>query len=189
MGLRIRNTENIKDKVVGINLRRRDQLKPDVIWAVLGKVIQTDARFGLSDRLEVHVDHVRMPAGNGRFRIKGRSLDLQSAIKRSIVTVKAALNCLAYALVIAMARVNGDPKYQSSRHGKGLNKPVEGLLKASGLDLSNGGGFEELRQFQDHLSDYKIIVFDGLNPDRVMFSGNSRSAKKLHLLYDRDNEH
>ena len=62
-------------------------------------------------------------------------------------------------------------------------------MKASGVDLSNGGGYEELRQFQDQLSDYQIIVFDGLNPDRVMFSGYSRSAKKLHLLYDRDNKH
>jgi recombinational DNA repair protein RecR len=29
-------------------------------------------------------------------------------------------------------------------------------------------------------------VFDGLYPDRVMFSGNSLSAKKLYLLCDRD---
>ena len=57
------------------------------------------------------------------------------------------------------------------------------------MNLSNGGGFVELRQFQDHPSDYKIIVFDGLNHDRVMYSGSSRSAEKLHLLYDRDNEH
>ena len=32
-------------------------------------------------------------------------------------------------------------------------------------------------------------MFDGLNPDRVMCSGNSFSTKKLHLPYDRDNEH
>jgi len=32
-------------------------------------------------------------------------------------------------------------------------------------------------------------VFDGLNTDRVMFSGNSLSAKKLYLLYDRDFDH
>jgi len=112
-----------------------------------------------------------------------------SAIKKSIVTVKAAVNCLAYAIIIAMTCVNGDPKYQSYRHGYVLEKPVEYLLKASGVNLSNGGGFEELRQFQDHISDCQIIVFDGLNPNRVMFSGNSRSAKKLHLLYDRANEH
>ena len=86
VGLRIRNTENLQDKVVGISFRRRDQLQPDVVWGVLGKVIQSNARFGLVDRLEVHLDHVRMPAGNGGVKTKGRSLDVMSAIKKSIVT-------------------------------------------------------------------------------------------------------
>jgi len=31
LGLRIPNTENMEDKVVVISLRRRDQLKPDVV--------------------------------------------------------------------------------------------------------------------------------------------------------------
>jgi len=60
MGLRIRNTENVQDKVVGISLHRRDQLKADMVWSVLGKVIQSNARFALTDRLEVRLDHVRM---------------------------------------------------------------------------------------------------------------------------------
>ena len=51
VGLRIRNTENVQDKVFGISLRRREQLKPDVVWDVFGKVIQSNARFVLSDRL------------------------------------------------------------------------------------------------------------------------------------------
>jgi hypothetical protein len=46
-----------------------------------------------------------------------------------------------------------------------LQKPVEDLLKASGVDLTNGGGLEELRQFQEYLSDNKTVVFDGLRPD------------------------
>jgi len=170
VGLRFRNIENIEDKVVGICLRRCDQLKLDVVWAVLRKVIRTNARFCLSDRLEIHQDHVSVPDGNGRVKTKGRSLNVMSAIKKSIDIVKAVLNCLAYALIIAMAHVNGDPKFQSYTEGKGLKKPVEDLLKTSGVYLYNGGGFEELRQFQDHLSDYQIIVFDGLNTDRVMFS-------------------
>jgi hypothetical protein len=37
VGLTIRNTGNVKDKVYGISLRRRDQLKPDVVWDVLGR--------------------------------------------------------------------------------------------------------------------------------------------------------
>jgi hypothetical protein len=92
MGLRIRNTENVEDNVLVICLRLRDQLKPDVVWDVLWKVIHNNARFGLSDRLEVNLDHVRMPAGKGKGaeKTKGRSLDVLSAIKRSIVVVKAA---------------------------------------------------------------------------------------------------
>ena len=61
--------------MVGISLRRRDQLKTDVVWGVLGKVIQSNDRFGLADRLEVHFDHMRMPAGNGKTaeKTKGRT--------------------------------------------------------------------------------------------------------------------
>ena len=61
-------------------------------------------------------------------------------------------------------------------------KPVEELLEASGFDLTNGG-LEGLQQFQKYRSDYKIVVFYGLNADRFMFSGNSLSVKKLYLLF------
>ena len=159
------------------------------MWGVLGKVIQSNARFGLADRLEVHLDHVRILAGNGRIKTKGRSLDVMSGIKKSVVTVKAAVNSLGYALIIAMAPLNGDTRYASYRDGKGLKKPVENLLEASGVDLSYGGGFHELRLFQEHLSDYKIIVFDVMNPDKLMFCRNSLSPKKLYLLYDRNFDH
>jgi len=89
VGLRIRNTENVQDKLVGISLRRRYQFKADVVWSVLGKVIQSNASFTLTDRLEVHLDHVRMPVGSGREMTKGRSNSVLSAIKKTIVTVKA----------------------------------------------------------------------------------------------------
>jgi hypothetical protein len=106
-----------------------------------------------------------MPVGNGREKTKGRSLSVLSAIKRSIVVVKAAFLCLAHALVIATARVTSDLKYESYKHGRCQQKPVENLLNASGVDLTNGGGLEEFRQFREYLSDYKIVVFDGLRPD------------------------
>jgi len=86
VGLRIRNTENVAEKVFGICLRRQDQLKTDVVWAELGKMIQSNATFGLSDRLEVHVDHRRMPAGNGGVRTKGRSLNVSSAIMSPLLS-------------------------------------------------------------------------------------------------------
>jgi hypothetical protein len=155
---------------------------------MLVKVIQSNARFGLSDCLEVRIDLVRMAAGNRKNakKTKGKSLDALSAVKKSIVVVKAAFLCLAHALIIAMAGVNGDPKYKSYRNVYGLDQPVQGLMKAFGVDLSDGGGLEELLHFQEYLSDCKIMVYDGLSPDRLIFSGNSLSDKKLYLLYDKD---
>jgi hypothetical protein len=88
-----------------------------------------------------------------------------------------------------MARVNGGLKYATYRDDKCLENPVEELLKASGVDLSDGGGLEEPEQFQDYLSGYKVIVYDGLSPDRLIFRGNSLSDKKLYLLYDADSGH
>jgi hypothetical protein len=54
---------------------------------------------------------------------------------------------LVHALIIAMARVYNDPKYASYSNGYGLKEPVQDLLNASGVDLSNGEGFRELEQF------------------------------------------
>ena len=90
--LRIRNTKNMQEEVFGISFRRRDQLQPDLFCEILSKVIQSNARFGLTDRLEVHLCHVRMPAGNAKRseKTKVRSFDVMSAIKKSIVVVKAA---------------------------------------------------------------------------------------------------
>ena len=131
-----------------------------------------------------------MPDGNGKMaeKTKWHSLEVLSAIKKSVVFVKAALNCLAYALINAMARINGDPKHKTYRDGYSLKKPVEGLLKASRINLSNGGGFEELRQFQEQLLYYTIIVW-WLNPGRVIYSRNSLLVKELYLLYDRNCVH
>jgi hypothetical protein len=86
-----------------------------------------------------------------------------------------------------MARVNGDPKYKSYKDGKALKEVADELLRASG-DLPNGGGLQELQQFQAHLSDYKM-VYDGLSPDRLVFSGNSVSTRKLYVLYYSESGH
>jgi hypothetical protein len=55
VGLRISNIENMQHKVNGISLRHCNRLKPDVLRDVLQKIIQSNARFGLTDRLEVHL--------------------------------------------------------------------------------------------------------------------------------------
>ena len=59
-----------------------------------------------------------MPAGNGKWteKTKGRSINILSAVKKSIVVVKTAFLCLAHGLIVAMTRVKVDPKYKSYKN-------------------------------------------------------------------------
>ena len=76
---------------------------------------------------------------------KGKSLAVTAHLKRSTVEVKAKENCLAYALVIAVALVTNDPNYKSYRLGWKILPKVRELLQASGVDLSRGGGIPKYR--------------------------------------------
>jgi len=107
MGITIKNQVSQNDKPIGISFRRKDQLSGEVIWSVFEKVSQSKARFNALDTLVVTVHFVTMPMGYGKHAIKsmGRPLSVMAHLKSSIVEVKAEENCLAHALIIAIARV------------------------------------------------------------------------------------
>jgi len=108
--------------------------------------------------------------------------------KRSIIEVKSKTNCLAHALLIAIARLKNDPVYKSYRKGWKIRSAVH-LLETTGIDLQNGGGIPEIRRFQDHYTEFKIVVYRGLNCDDINFEGQVTSEKRVNLLYDEDNRH
>jgi hypothetical protein len=74
VGVAIRNEVNQSDKPIGLSFRRRDQISGDVIWSVLEKVTQSNSRFNALDTLTIEVHAVRMPAGFGCVKKKGRPL-------------------------------------------------------------------------------------------------------------------
>ena len=71
-------------------------------------------------------------------------------LKRSVIEVKAENNCLAHALIVAIARLEKEPNYQSYRKGNKIRPVVTHLLETTGIDLTNGGGVPELLKFQEH---------------------------------------
>jgi hypothetical protein len=190
VGITISNEVNVQDKAIGISFRRKDQINSDVIWSVFAKVAQSNARFNALDRLVVTVHSVKMPIGNGLgIKAKGRQLETMVRLKRSIIEVKAAENCLAHALIISIARVTNDPNYKSYRMGNKIRPVVDRLLETTGIDLSDGGGLPELVRFQEHFKEYRIVVFAGLNCDEIMFDGNVKTEKRINLLYDDVSKH
>ena len=132
-----------------------------------------------------------MPVGFGRVAVKtkGRQLDVMAHLKRSIIQVEAKENCLAHALIIAIARIEQNPNYNSYHHGVKIIPMANNLLQTTGIDLTNGGGIRELTQFQQHYKDYRIIVYDTLNCEDRMFDGQNDSEKRIYLLFDETKRH
>jgi hypothetical protein len=115
VGLTIPNEVNMLDKAIGISFRRKDQLSEEVIWSVFNKIAQSNARYNALDKLIVVVHSVKMPVDIGRKSVntKGRSLAVMAPMKRNIIEVRAETNCLALALIIAIARITRNPNYKS----------------------------------------------------------------------------
>jgi len=63
------------------------------------------------NRLIVVIHSVKMPVGfvKRAVKSKGRPLSVMTHMKHSIIEVKAETNSLAYALIIAPARLTKDP--------------------------------------------------------------------------------
>ena len=97
--------------------------------------------------------------------------------KKSIVEVKAEENCLAHALITVIARVDNDANYKAYRQCRKIRPVVEALLQQTGIDLTRGVGIPELIRFQEHFRDYKIVVYQGLGCDDIMYEGQVDSSK------------
>jgi len=131
-----------------------------------------------------------MPVGFGKsVRSKCRPLAEMVHLKRSIIEVKAKSECLAHALIIAIARITKDPIFIAYRRGYKILQKVRDLLQTTGIDQQHGGGIPELQRFQDHFSEYRIVVYGGLKCRDIIFDGQVTSEKRIDLLYDDINSH
>jgi len=70
------------------------------------------------------------------------------------------------------------------RKGNTLHSVVQTILQETGIDLTNGAEFHELIPSQEHFRDYKIIVYEILVCDNIIFESQFDSCKHLNLLYE-----
>jgi hypothetical protein len=106
-----------------------------------------------------------MQVGFGMKALKSmrRPLDKMALTKNGIVRVNTEKNCLAHAVIIAIARVDNDPNCDSYRKGRKIRPEVDSLLQATGVDLTWGGKISELGSFQQYFYDrYKTVVYNDL---------------------------
>jgi hypothetical protein len=105
-------------------------------------------------------------------------------LKKSIPQMKAEINCLAHALIIAIAKITNDPNYKAYIQGRKIHPEVHNLLATVGINLENGGCIPEQEKFQHNFNQYKTVVYTSLNCDSIMFEGQVETTDRINLLYD-----
>jgi hypothetical protein len=101
---------------------------------------------------------------------------IRAHLKTSIIEIKAEKNCLAHALIIAIAKLTNDPNYKAYCQGRKIQPVVDKLLETTGINRDSGAGSPQLIRFQDSFPQYKIVVYVGLNCDSIMFEGQVETS-------------
>ena len=190
-GDRVRISIDANDLDTRINLPfvRYDLLDLDDIEYILRKVAQSKKSFFLGDNILFDIIHVKLPSGGGA-RSRDRQIDVKSWLKSSqkVVTVAGDDYCLSRSLILSKAKVDGI----SGKDWINLRKDVGGrqFREAAKLCLDAcvipkigiGCDFDDLKKFQDFLSDYQIVVVSASNLKTPIFSGPARD-KKIYIHF------
>ena len=103
-------------------------------------------------------------------------------LERSIIQMNTEINSLAHKLIIAIAKATKDPNYKAYLKGWKIHPAVQNLLETTCIDLTKGPGIPELESFDTHFREYKIVMYEGLDCDSIIFEGQVESSTRLNLL-------
>ena len=159
------------------------QLTTERVFSQIERVIQSNRDFRLNDTVTVDIIRVEEPQGSGRS--KRTTLNIREYLKKkkSIITINNNDNlCLARALVVAVARIEKDPKYGQIR------KPKSTIQLQRAIDLHRAAkvpfgpcGLDEVDLFQKHLTNYEITILSGDHSDSIVYPPNPSDKQPIYL--------
>ena len=163
------------------------QLTTERVFSQIERVIQSNRDFRLNDTVTVDIIRVEEPQGGGRKRT---TLNIREYLKEkgSVITINNNDNlCLARALVVAVARIENDPKYHQIRNSKGhiqLQRALD-LHRAANVPLGPCG-LDEVDLFQKYLTDYEITILSGDHDDSIIYPPEPGDKQPIYLyLHDK----
>ena len=155
-----------------------------MFFSQIERVIQSNQDFRLNDTVTVDIIHVKAPQGSGRKRTV---LDIGEYLhkKKSIITIQNNDDlCLARALVVAIAKIEKDPKHKwiaDSRKPAQERKARE-LHQAASVPLGPRG-IPEVEMFQNHLTSYEINIVSAEYNNSIIYppKPSTSKAKPIYL--------
>ena len=164
------------------------QLTTERVFSQIERVIQSNQDFRLNDTVTVDIIRVEEPQGgtsNGRYKRTIVNIREYLKKKKSVITITNKDNlCLARALVVAIARIENDPKYHQISDGKGriqLQRAFN-LHRAANVPLGLCG-LDEVKQFQAYLTNYEITILSGDHGDSIIYPAEPGDKQPLYLYY------
>ena len=156
-----------------------EQLTPEKVFSQIERVIQSNRDFRLNDTVTVDIIHVEAPQGSGRS--KRTTLNTREYLhkKGSVIIIKNNDNlCLARALVVAIAKIEKDPKYKTLVDSRRIAQQMKAMELHQTANVPFGPcGLPEVKMFQKYLTNYEINIVSGNHNGSIIYppkpSGNN----------------
>ena len=168
-----------------------DQLTTERVLAQVEKVVQSNEEFRLNDTVNIDIIRVEMPQGSGKSKVKRQNLNIRDYLKKkgSVITINNKDDlCLARALVVSIARIEQDHRYN---HIRNSSRPLQrerafDLHQAANVPLGPCG-LKEVDLFQHYLTQYQIVVVSGDQNNTIIYPpqprANPNPEKSIYLYY------
>ena len=167
-----------------------EELTTEKVLSHVEKVVQSNEEFRLNTTVNIDVIRVEMPQGSGRM--KRTTLNIRDYLRKKssvipIVNHRDKL-CLARALVVSIARIEKDPRYDR------ITRPDSSVQRERAFDLHEAAnvplgpcGLKEVELFQQYLVNYQIIVVSGDQDNTIIYPheppANPNPEKSIYLYY------
>ena len=169
-----------------------EELTTEKVFSQVEKVVQSNEEFRLNDAVNIDIKRVQMPQGSGKSRGRRTTYDLREYLKKkkSVICINNNDNyCLARALAVSIARIEKDPQYaQITRPSRNIQfERALALHQAAHVPFDIPCGLKEVDLFQQHLTNYQIIVVSGDQNNTIIYPhkppANPNPEKSIYLYY------
>ena len=181
------------DTPISLPFMTAEQLTPERVFSQIERVIQSNRDFRLNDTVTVDIIHVEAPQGSGRS--KRTTLNIREYLhkKGSVITIENNDNlCLARALVVAVAKIENDPKYKTLRDSRKRTQQMKAMELHQTANVPFGPcGLPEVDLFQKYLTNYEINIVSGNHNDSIIYPpkpSNNNNVTPIYL-YLHDNHY
>ena len=166
-----------------------EELTTEKVLSHVEKVVQSNEEFRLNTTVNIDVIRIEMPRGSGR--LKRTTLNIRDYLKKKKCVIPINNKddlCLARALVVSIARIEQDPRYNRMLDSSCTvqRERAFDLHEAANVPLGPCG-LKEVDLFQQYLVNYQIIVVSGDQDNAIIYPpqprANPNPEKSIYLYY------